>query len=69
VEEKLQLELEAMNKINTAQEETDHELDLTLTRLAKTKIRNEEAHAKAAVEREQIAKDIENIRKELTDAV
>ena len=69
VEEKLNLELQAMQKIHEAQEETDRELENTLERLAKTRIRNEEAHNKAAREREAMAKEIEDVRGELQTAV
>lgn len=58
-----------MQKINEAQQETDRELENTLQRLAKTRIRNEEAHAKAARERDTMAKDIEDVRGELQTAV
>lgn len=69
MEEKLNLEVQAMNKINDAQDETDKDLQQTLERLAKTRIRNEEAHTKAANERVSMADEIEDVRKELQDAV
>ena len=69
MEEKLALEVHAMEKIQEAQAATQNELQLTLERLAKTKIRNEEAHAKAAVERETMAQEIEDVKKELQLAV
>ncbi|XP_067933095.1 coiled-coil domain-containing protein 178-like [Watersipora subatra] len=69
VKEKLSLELQAMEKINEAQDLTQTELEQTLDRLAKTKIRNEEAHMKAETERENMAKEIEDIKKELQLAV
>lgn len=69
VEEKLSLELDAMHKINMAQDETDRELELTLDRLAKTKVRNEEAHTKAGKERINMAREIEDVGQELQDAL
>lgn len=69
VEEKLSLELDAMQKINDAQSDTDRELELTLERLAKTKVRNEEAHTKAEKERENMAKEIEGVQQELQNAL
>lgn len=69
VEEKLSLELDAMHKINTSQDETDRELELTLDRLARTKVRNEEAHNKAAKERVNMAREIDDVGQELQNAL
>lgn len=69
VEEKLSLEVQAMQKIQDAQEETQKELELTLDRLAKTKVRNEQAHTKAGIERETMVQEIEDVKKELQLAV
>lgn len=69
VEEKLALEVQAMQRIHEAQDETHNELEQTLDRLAKTKIRNEHAHGKAGNERENMVQEIEDVKKELQDAV
>lgn len=58
-----------MQKINDAQNETDRELELTLERLAKTRVRNEEAHIRAGQERESMANDIEKVQQELQTAL
>lgn len=49
--------------------QTSRELENGLEKLAKTKIRNEEAHQRAEDERIQMAKDVENVRQELGDAM
>lgn len=58
-----------MQRIQEAQEETSNELENALERLAKTKIRNAEAHARAVDERKSMANEIEDVKKELQDAV
>ncbi|XP_020616099.1 coiled-coil domain-containing protein 178-like [Orbicella faveolata] len=65
VEEKLDLEGEAMSSIQLKQDETDEELDNTLDRLAATERKTAEAKGKAAQERSLIKQDVDVVRNEL----
>ncbi|XP_064626138.1 coiled-coil domain-containing protein 178-like [Lineus longissimus] len=65
VEEKLELEQEAMERIQIAQTETTEELNLTLERCARVEKKSADAHAKAESERNKMKKEIESITKEL----
>ena len=65
VEEKLDLEGEAMSSIQTKQDETDDELRQTLRRLAATDQKTAEAQGKAAQERGLIKQDVDVVRNEL----
>ncbi|XP_064605202.1 coiled-coil domain-containing protein 178-like [Liolophura sinensis] len=66
VQEKLELELSAMEKIRLAQLETNKELELTLTRQAKTESKSREANQKAESERALIRKELGAVRNELS---
>ncbi|KAJ7387735.1 hypothetical protein OS493_001078 [Desmophyllum pertusum] len=65
VEEKLDLEGEAMSSIQLKQDETDDELSNTLERLAATERKTAEAQGKAAQERSLIKQDVDVVRNEL----
>ena len=65
VEEKLDLEGEAMSSIQLKQDETDEELDNTLDRLAATERKTAEAKGKATQERSLIKQDVDVVRNEL----
>lgn len=65
VEEKLELEGEAMSSIQLKQDETDDELSETLERLEATERKTAEAQGKAAQERSLIKQDVDVIRNEL----
>lgn len=65
VEEKLDLEGEAMSSIQLKQDETDDELHDTLDRLAATERKTAEAKGKAAQERSHIKQDVDVVRNEL----
>lgn len=65
VEEKLDLEGEAMSSIQLKQDETDEELHDTLDRLAATERKTAEAKGKAAQERSLIKQDVDLVRNEL----
>lgn len=65
VEEKLDLEGEAMSSIQLKQDETDEELHDTLDRLAATERKTAEAKGKAAQERSHIKQDVDVVRNEL----
>ncbi|KAL9979922.1 hypothetical protein ACROYT_G008441 [Oculina patagonica] len=65
VEEKLDLEGEAMSSIQLKQDETDDELRNTLERLAATERKTAEAQGKAAQERSLIKQDVDVVRNEL----
>ena len=62
VDEKLDLEREAINRIRAAQQETNSELDTTLQRCAKVKMKSEEAITKANAERDHIKQDLDSVR-------
>ncbi|XP_041357079.1 coiled-coil domain-containing protein 178-like [Gigantopelta aegis] len=66
VQEKLQLEVEAMDKIKRAQGETDQELQVTKQRQAKTEQKSEEAASKAETERGYIKKELDTVRDNLS---
>jgi len=65
VEEKLELEGEAMSSIQLKQDETDEELSKTLERLEATERKTAEAQGKAAQERSLIKQDVDIVRNEL----
>ena len=65
VEEKLELEGEAMSSIQLKQDETDDELSNTLERLEATQRKTTEAQGKAAQERSLIKRDVDIVRNEL----
>ena len=65
VEEKLELEGEAMSSIQLKQDETDDELSNTLERLEATERKTAEAQGKAAQERSLIKQDVDVVRNEL----
>lgn len=65
VEEKLELEGEAMSSIQHKQDETDEELRNTLERLQATERKTAEAQGKAAQERYLIKQDVDVVRNEL----
>ncbi|XP_070555830.1 coiled-coil domain-containing protein 178-like [Ptychodera flava] len=65
VEEKLELELEAMHKIQQAQMQTLDELDKTYEKLRQTESKSAEAHAKAEMERGHIKKELDTVRQAL----
>ncbi|XP_077991434.1 uncharacterized protein LOC144445672 [Glandiceps talaboti] len=65
VEEKLELELEAMHKIQQAQLQTTEELEKTLQKLKQTEAKSAEAHGKAEMEREHIKKELDTVRQAL----
>ena len=65
VEEKLDLEGEAMTSIQDKQDETDTELQQTLERLSATERKTVEANSKAAQERLLIKQDVDVVRNEL----
>ncbi|WAR24311.1 CC178-like protein [Mya arenaria] len=65
VEEKLELELEAMSKIRNAQNETNQELDNTRNRQEKTEAKSGEAYQKAEKERGHIKKELDTVREAL----
>lgn len=65
VEEKLELEGEAMSSIQLKQDETDDELRNTLERLGATERKTAEAQGKAAQERSLIKQDVDVVRNEL----
>ncbi|GFS13551.1 coiled-coil domain-containing protein 178-like isoform X2 [Elysia marginata] len=66
VQEKLILEVEAMDKIRKAQGDTDQELVMTKQRQAKTEMKSTEALTKAETERGHIKKELESVRDDLT---
>ncbi|XP_052254970.1 coiled-coil domain-containing protein 178-like [Dreissena polymorpha] len=66
VEEKLELELEAMTKIRNAQRETNQELDNTKNRQEKTEAKSNEAASKAEKERGHIKKELDTVRDALS---
>ena len=65
VEEKLDLEAEAMSSIQLKQDETNDELCNTLERLEATERKTAEAQGKAAQERYLIKQDVDVVRNEL----
>lgn len=65
VEEKLELELEAMSKIRNAQKDTNQELDNTKSRQVKTEAKSNEATQKAQIERGHIKKELGTVRETL----
>ncbi|XP_006822410.1 uncharacterized protein LOC102808581 [Saccoglossus kowalevskii] len=65
VEEKLELELEAMHKIQDAQMQTNDELAKTVEKLKQTESKSEEAHGKAEMERAHIKKELDTVRQAL----
>ncbi|CAL1526941.1 unnamed protein product [Lymnaea stagnalis] len=65
VQEKLILEVEAMDKIRKAQGDTDQELVMTNQRLAKTQMKSTEAITKAETERGYIKKELDRVREDL----
>ena len=65
VEEKLDLEGEAMSSIQTKQDETDDELHSTLMRQQATNTKTGSAQAKASQERILIKHDVDVVRNEL----
>ncbi|XP_005098448.1 coiled-coil domain-containing protein 178 [Aplysia californica] len=67
VQEKLILEMEAMEKIRKAQGETDQELVMTKQRQAKTEMKSTEALTKAETERGHIKKELDSVRDDLTN--
>ncbi|XP_060608579.1 coiled-coil domain-containing protein 178-like [Ruditapes philippinarum] len=66
VEEKLELELEAMTKIRNAQRDTNQELDNTKNRQEKTEAKSNEATNKAEKERGHIKKELDFVREALS---
>ncbi|XP_046576697.1 coiled-coil domain-containing protein 178-like [Haliotis rubra] len=66
VQEKLLLEMEAMDKIKKAQAETDQELEMTKQRQAKTEQKSEEAVNKAENERGHIKRELDTVRDNLS---
>lgn len=66
VEEKLELELEAMSRIKNAQSETVSELDTTTQRQEKTASKSTEAMQKADTERSHIKRELDTVKDELT---
>ncbi|XP_060070324.1 coiled-coil domain-containing protein 178-like [Ylistrum balloti] len=66
VEEKLELELEAMARIKNAQTETVTELDTTTQRQEKTASKSSEAMQKADTERSHIKRELDTVKDELT---
>ncbi|XP_076463347.1 coiled-coil domain-containing protein 178-like [Babylonia areolata] len=66
VEEKLVLELQAMDRIKKAQVETNQELMTTKQRQAKTEQKSTEALSKAETERGHIRRELDNVRDNLT---
>ncbi|GFO13380.1 coiled-coil domain-containing protein 178-like isoform x2 [Plakobranchus ocellatus] len=66
VQEKLILEVEAMDKIRKAQGDTDQELVMTKQRQAKTEMKSTEALNKAETERGHIKKELDSVRDDLT---
>ncbi|XP_033736853.1 coiled-coil domain-containing protein 178-like [Pecten maximus] len=66
VEEKLELELEAMARIKNAQTETVTELDTTTQRQEKTASKSNEALQKADTERSHIKRELDTVKDELT---
>ena len=66
VQEKLVLELEAMDKIKKAQVETNQELMTTKQRQEKTEQKSTEAITKAETERGHIRKELDTVRDNLT---
>ncbi|XP_059162874.1 coiled-coil domain-containing protein 178-like [Physella acuta] len=67
VQEKLILEVEAMDKIRKAQGDTDQELVMTKQRLAKTEMKSTEAHTKAETERGYIKQELDRVREDLAN--
>lgn len=67
VEEKLELELEAMSKIRNAQTDTDQELDVTITRQNKTEAKSNEAIQKAETERGHIKHELDTVKDALSN--
>ncbi|KAH9515273.1 hypothetical protein Btru_014037 [Bulinus truncatus] len=67
VQEKLILEVEAMDKIRKAQGDTDQELVMTKQRLAKTDMKYTEAITKAETERNFIRKELDRVREDLAN--
>lgn len=65
VEEKLELEMEAMSRIKMAQSDTNDELRTTVERCAKVEDKSEEANQKATAERKHIKSELDNVRKDL----
>lgn len=65
VEEKLDLEGEAMSSIQLKQDETDEELSNTLDRLEATERKTAEAQGKATQERALIKQEVDVVRNEL----
>lgn len=65
VEEKLDLEGEAMSSIQNKQDETDDELRSTLERLQATEMKTAAAQGKASQERILIKQDVDVVRNEL----
>ncbi|XP_053395665.1 coiled-coil domain-containing protein 178-like [Mercenaria mercenaria] len=66
VEEKLELELEAMSKIRNAQRDTNQELDNTKNRQEKTEAKSNEATNKAEKERGHIKRELDTVRDALS---
>ena len=65
VEEKLDLEGEAMSSIQNKQDETNDELRSTLERLQATEMKTAAAQGKASQERGLIKQDVDVVRNEL----
>ncbi|KAL4236342.1 hypothetical protein ACF0H5_004729 [Mactra antiquata] len=66
VEEKLELELEAMTKIRNAQKDTNQELDSTKNRQEKTEAKSNEASNKAEKERGHIKRELDTVKDALS---
>ncbi|KAJ8034089.1 hypothetical protein HOLleu_24515 [Holothuria leucospilota] len=67
VEEKLDLEMEAMKRIDEAQNQTTGELNKMFEKLKKTEGKSHEAHGKADMERAHIKKELDSVRDALTE--
>ncbi|CAD5122442.1 DgyrCDS10865 [Dimorphilus gyrociliatus] len=65
IADKLELELEAMERIRRAQVDTNEELDKTLKRCAEVQAKSDDAHKKAEEERKHMKEDLENVNNEL----
>ncbi|PIK35947.1 putative coiled-coil domain-containing protein [Apostichopus japonicus] len=66
VEEKLDLEMEAMKRIDEAQDQTIGELNKMVEKMTKTQNKSHEAHGKADMERTHIKKELDSVRDALT---
>lgn len=67
VEEKLELELEAMQKIRTAQSDTNTELENAKGRQIKTEQKSAEAQTKAEKEKGHIKKELDSVKYALSE--